>query len=129
MIAVRSALLAALVLLAPCSTHASIMNFDANFDSLKMEILSEGPMFTTLESPYRQTGKKSEISRRAELVPGIASGRRAHGRGGVHVERVGDGPRRGCRSAVLQCEADHTTSVVRRALLPHGGERAGRRTR
>ena len=109
MIAVRGALLAALVLLAPCSTHASIMNFDANFDSLKMEILSEGPMFTTLESPYRQTGKKSEIVVSLNWFP-IQAGD-VHSVAVVFTSNASVTNHGGLPDAVLKCEADHSTSA------------------
>ena len=49
--------------------YASIMDFDVKFTSLKMEILSEGPMFSTEESPFREAGKKSEVAVTLEWLP------------------------------------------------------------
>ena len=45
------------------------MDFDVTFTSLKMEILSEGPMFSTEESPFREAGKKSQVAVTLEWLP------------------------------------------------------------
>jgi len=96
-----------LLLLLLASVEGSIMNFDATFDSLKMEILSEGPMFTTLESPFRQTGKKSEISVALNWFPVRAGD--VHTVAVVFTSNASVTDHAGLPERVLQCDEDHTT--------------------
>ena len=40
---------------------AAVMTFDFDFNELKMEILTEGPMYSTADSPFSAPGRKSSI--------------------------------------------------------------------
>jgi hypothetical protein len=87
----------------------SIINFDAKFESLKMEIFSEGPMFTTLDSPFRQTGKKSEIVVDLSWMPLRAGD--AHTIGIVFTTSAALTGAEGLPQRVLECAKDHSTDA------------------
>jgi hypothetical protein len=64
--------LSSVLLLVLCSLPAargSIMDFHVTFDTLKMEILSEGPMYSTNESPFQAPGKKSTVTVDVDWMP------------------------------------------------------------
>jgi hypothetical protein len=95
------------VALAVRQAAGSIMDFDATFNSLKMEILSEGPMYTTEESPFRQTGKKSKIAVALNWFPLRAED--PHTVAVVFTTNASVTSHAGLPERVLQCAEDHTT--------------------
>ena len=64
---------AAVLFLSPRPSAGSVLNFDMTFETLKMESLSEGPMYSTLDSPFKQPGKRSEIALLIDWFPERAS--------------------------------------------------------
>jgi len=103
---VAAVLLVCATLLPQCA-RSTIMSFDFTFEKLKMEILTEGPMWSTAESPFKQPGKKSEVHVVLDWFPESAGD--LHTVGLVFTSNATLTKGGGLPAEVLRCDVDLTT--------------------
>ena len=102
--------LLAIAAVRPCAVDALVFDFNVKFESLKMEILSEGPMWSTEDAPLSAVSSKSSmVDLVLEWYPESSSD--AHMVGVVFTESATMAKAGGLPAEVIECKRDITTDL------------------